>query len=119
VASLLCTEPLSASGHGGLIVSQRTIRFGLALLFSNGRLLDVLFSFYSASVWIRQRRIGDWYALGAACAVRCDHCGHTGRTTSEALRERFGPTAVVRDVGRKMRCSECGKRGAKIAPLPS
>jgi len=69
-------------------------------------------------MWKRARKIGEWYALGASCAVRCNHCGHIGRTSSAALRERFGPATAVREIGKKMRCGECGKRGAKIAPLP-
>lgn len=87
--------------------------------FRLSRLPDVLLLFYPRKMWKRVRKLGDWYGLGASCAIRCDHCGHTGRITSEALRIRFGPASAVKDVGAKLRCSECGKRGAKIAPIPT
>ena len=70
-------------------------------------------------MWKRQRKLSDWASLEASCAVRCDHCGHTGRTTARALRDRFGGNATVKEVRSKLRCSECGQRGARIAPIPN
>jgi hypothetical protein len=40
----------------------------------------------------------------------CKHCSHRGRVNMQAAIEKLGPSVLIRDIAKKLRCSSCGSR---------
>jgi hypothetical protein len=51
---------------------------------------------------------------GATIYIVCERCGRFTVAQLERLAQRVGWSAMAYDVGKRLRCSECGHRGAKF-----
>lgn len=51
---------------------------------------------------------------GATIYIVCDHCGHFTVAQLEQLAQRVGWSAMAYEVGKRLRCRECGNRGARF-----
>lgn len=49
-------------------------------------------------------------------AIRCRACGHTTYTAGRAFAELFGNPTSIQVATKRLRCAECGAKGAKVAP---
>jgi hypothetical protein len=60
----------------------------------------------------------DYGRLGVDVAIRCERCRYSRTITFEQMEAVFGLAARVAAVRRRLVCSKCGSRGAKLAPVP-
>jgi hypothetical protein len=51
-------------------------------------------------------------------AFRCNHCKHRRRLTLEQAYAIFGMPTRIANAQARCRCSRCGEKGARIAPIP-
>jgi DNA-directed RNA polymerase subunit RPC12/RpoP len=51
-------------------------------------------------------------------AIRCPNCKHMRRVTGLEFLRMFDHNWGIGDAAKMLRCSECGHKGAEIAPLP-
>jgi hypothetical protein len=63
------------------------------------------------------RTTADLVRFGAALRVDCGNCGAT-RTLDGLELGRIAGAVALRSLERRLRCSRCGKREARIAMLP-
>jgi hypothetical protein len=59
----------------------------------------------------------DYSARGVDVAIRCEGSRRTRYMTAQELVDVFGPARRV-TAERRLRCRECGHKGAKLAPVP-
>jgi hypothetical protein len=66
----------------------------------------------------RIETIVDYVRLHVDVAIRCLGCRRTRNMTADEMAAVFGlPTRIV-TAERRLRCSKCGHKGAKLAPIP-
>jgi DNA-directed RNA polymerase subunit RPC12/RpoP len=51
-------------------------------------------------------------------AIQCEGCRYRRSMPHEELEAVFGMGTRVVEVRRRLRCSKCGHKGAKLAPIP-
>ena len=51
-------------------------------------------------------------------AIRCNHCKHLRKLTLEQAYAVFGVATRIANAQARCRCSQCGEKGARIAPIP-
>jgi hypothetical protein len=56
------------------------------------------------------------YAKDYALNARCRRCEHSRELHMALLLRVFGAEATIGQVGARLRCSQCGMRGARIEP---
>jgi hypothetical protein len=66
----------------------------------------------------RIETILDFARLNVDAAIRCDGCRRKRNMTAEELAVVFGIGARVATAERRLRCSACGHKGARVAPIP-
>lgn len=66
----------------------------------------------------RFETIMDFLRLNVDVAVRCSGCRRIRYMTAEELEAVFGAPTRLLTAQRRLRCSQCGHRGAKLAPIP-
>jgi DNA-directed RNA polymerase subunit RPC12/RpoP len=72
----------------------------------------------SAMSSARFETIMDFGRLKVDAAIRCQGCGHTKNMTSAELGQAFGYGERVARAAKRLRCQECGRRGARLIPVP-
>jgi hypothetical protein len=50
-------------------------------------------------------------------AVQC-RCGYRRHLPPTVLAEAFSWSTTIKEAERRLRCAECGRRAAKLAPVP-
>lgn len=66
----------------------------------------------------RFETITDYIRREVDIAIRCLGCGHTRDMKADSLVAIFGLSVRVAEVKRRLRCRQCGHKGAKLAPIP-
>lgn len=66
----------------------------------------------------RFETIGDFMKYGVDVAIRCDNCRRRRTLTAEQLEAIFGLGTRVFAAQRRLRCSHCKGKGARLAPIP-
>jgi hypothetical protein len=51
-------------------------------------------------------------------AIRCEGCRRVRNMTADQLGAVFGLDGKRLAIERRLRCSQCGHKGAKLAPIP-
>lgn len=59
----------------------------------------------------------DYGRRGVDVAIRCEGCRYVRNLTADQLQAIFGGARII-EAQRRLRCSQCGHRGAKLAPIP-
>lgn len=49
--------------------------------------------------------------------IRC-RCGHTRHVYPQMLTDLFGVSMSIKGAERRLRCEACGKKAAKLTPMP-
>jgi hypothetical protein len=65
------------------------------------------------------RVVSDFMRHKCDPAIRCTACKHVRRVSGLEFLRMFNHDFALGDAARMLRCSECGDKGAEIAPLPS
>jgi len=58
----------------------------------------------------------DLFAVRGDLRLMCEQCGRSVVVSSREALLRFGPSAPVREIGRRYRCSVCGSRKIECWP---
>lgn len=66
----------------------------------------------------RFEKVIDYAIRKVDVAVRCEGCRHVRNLTVEQLADIFGLATRLAEVRRRLTCSKCGHKGAKLAPIP-
>ncbi|GAO38365.1 hypothetical protein SCH01S_14_00300 [Sphingomonas changbaiensis NBRC 104936] len=62
--------------------------------------------------------MGDFGRYDTDVAVRCDHCRHKRFLTTAQVYTIFGMETRIAKAQRRLRCSQCGGKGGRFAPIP-
>jgi transcription elongation factor Elf1 len=62
--------------------------------------------------------LADYDRYRCNVAIRCPKCGHTITVAIEKLHQSFGPVRT-KDAAKRLVCTECGTKGAELAPVPA
>ena len=60
----------------------------------------------------------DYAVRGVDVALRCGGCRHTRFLTSAQAADIFGLAERITRAERRLRCSRCGHKGGRMAPIP-
>jgi hypothetical protein len=66
----------------------------------------------------RFETILDYARYDVDAAIRCGGCGHTRYLKLEQLEAIFGLGTRIGTAARRLKCSKCGHKGAKVTPVP-
>ena len=66
----------------------------------------------------RFETILDFSSKQVDVAVRCDGCRRVRYLTAAQVADIFGIACRIVTAERRLRCSQCGHKGAKLAPIP-
>jgi DNA-directed RNA polymerase subunit RPC12/RpoP len=67
------------------------------------------------------RRIDTTFCFARAkadCRVECRACGHTLFVTPSAIAEAFPTPMPIKAAERRLRCTACGEKRARMIPIP-
>ena len=62
--------------------------------------------------------IMDFARLNVDVAVRCGGCRRKRHLTAEEIEAVFGLATRVATAERRLKCGECGHKGARLSPVP-
>ena len=60
----------------------------------------------------------DFASYGVDVAIRCEGCRRTRHMTRDEVAAVFGPGTRIPTAERRLRCSRCGHKGARMRPIP-
>lgn len=60
----------------------------------------------------------DYFKRDVDVAVRCEGCRHLRHMTREQFEAVFGIECRLIVAARRLRCSRCGHKGARLAAIP-
>ncbi len=66
----------------------------------------------------RFETIGDYLRYDVDVAIRCDGCRYRRTLTAEQIQAIFGLGTRIITAQRRLRCSRCGAKGGRLAPIP-
>jgi len=66
----------------------------------------------------RFETIMDFARQDVDAAVRCEGCRHVRKLTAEQLATIFGLGTRIVTAERRLRCSRCDHKGARLRPIP-
>ncbi|HEV2079999.1 MAG TPA: hypothetical protein VGR19_08935 [Allosphingosinicella sp.] len=66
----------------------------------------------------RFETVMDFAPLEVDAVIRCEGCRYSRNLTAEQLATMFGLGTRLAEVRRRLVCSRCGHKGAKLAPIP-
>jgi RNase P subunit RPR2 len=61
----------------------------------------------------------DFLKASADVWITCRRCGHQQDMTGRAFAELFGFPVWLHTATKRLRCSQCRRRGAKVRPIPT
>ena len=64
------------------------------------------------------KKTGDFILLKADAAIRCPSCKHVRHMSALAFAQMFPRNPPIASAARRLRCGECGYKGAGIAAVP-
>jgi DNA-directed RNA polymerase subunit RPC12/RpoP len=64
------------------------------------------------------RKTGDFMLFRADAAIRCQSCKHVRRMSGLAFAQLFKRNMLLISAVKRLRCTECGHKGAEIAAVP-